>query len=925
LPARGEGGGGSLVDRRDECEALDRLIADVRTGTSRSVVLRGEAGVGKSALLGYLSDRVAGWHRVTAVGVESEMELAYSGLHQICARMLNRLDRLPAPQREALETVFGVSVGPAPERFLVGLATLTLFADVAEEQPLVCIVDDAQWLDQASAQVLGFVARRLFAERVAIVCAARTGIGDDVLAGLPELSIEGLGHDDARALLLNHMSGPLDSAVCNQIIAESHGNPLALLELPRTWTAADLAGGFGLPGSRAAIGKVEQSYARRLVQLPSETQLLVLAAAAEPLGDPVLFRRAAETLGVETAAADPAVDAGLLHVGGRVEFAHPLVRSTAYRLAAADERRRVHRALADATDPEADPDRRAWHLAVATEGPDEQVASELERSAVRAQTRGGIAAAAAFLHRAVALTDDPARRAHRALAAAQASLGSGAFDRARDLLDIAEAGPLDELGRARVDLLRAEIVFAQTRGPDAPRLLLQAAKKLEALDVRLSRNTYLDAWGAALFAGHLVSAGGSLLDVSRAARMAPDPPDRALPCDLLLDGLALIFTEGARAAEPTLRRAIAAFAAGEASAEEVLRWGWLGARAAIWLWDYDSGFEIPRRAVQLARDSGALEVLAVADNVCGQAAAWGGDFELAALLAAEVEAVKEATGSRIGPYAAISLVGLRGREAEASELIEGFIKGATASGQGTAVQYAHWANSVLMNGLGRYEEALTAAVAATESAPQIFIATWALSELIEAASRTGNAEQARIALARLGEQTEASDAHWALGVYAHSRALLSEGDAAEPLYREAIDRLGRTRLRPHLARAHLLYGEWLRREGRRGDARAQLRAAHEAFVAIGMEAFAERARRELVATGEHVRKRRDDTRDQLTPQEEQIARLAREGLSNPEIGAQLFLSPRTVEWHLRKVFTKLGISSRRQLQVALAQSSVASA
>ena len=921
MPAEAENGAAMMVDRRHECEVLDRLIADVRSGTSRVIVLRGEAGVGKSALVGHLSSRVTDCRVARAVGVESEMELAYSGLHQICARMLDRLDRLPVPQREALEAVFGLSVGPAPERFLVGLATLTLFAEIAEEQPLICIVDDAQWLDHASAQIIGFVGRRLFAEQVALVCAARTGIGDNVLAGLPELSIEGLGDADSRTLLLTHVSGPLDAAVRDQIIAECHGNPLALLELPRTWTAADLAGGFGLPGGHPVAGKVEQSYARRLAQLPADTQLLVVAAAAEPLGDPMLLGRAARALGIEIAAADPAVDAGLLHVGGRVEFAHPLVRSTAYSLASPGDRHRVHRALADATDPETDPDRRAWHRASATAAPDEQVALELERSAVRAQTRGGMAAAAAFLHRAVALTDDPARRAERALAAAQASLGSGAFDRARELLDIAHAGPLDDLGRARIDLLRAEIVFAQTRGPDAPQLLLQAARKLAPLDARLCRNTYLDAWGAALFAGHLASAGGGLLDVSCAAATAPEPVGRVLPCDLLLDGLALLFTEGSRAAGPTLRRAIAAFATSEVSAEEVLRWGWLAARAAIWLWDYDSGFEIPRRAVQIARDSGALEVLAVADNVCGQAAAWGGDFELTALLVAEVEAVKEATGSRIGPYAAISLVGLRGREAEASELIEAVIKGATAGGQGTAVQYAHWANSVLRNGLGRYEEALAAAVEATESAPQIFIATWALTELIEAASRTGNAEQARDALARLGEQTEASGSDWPLGIYASSRALLSEGEDAERLHREAIDRLGRTRLRPHLARAYLLYGEWLRREGRRGDARAQLRTAHEAFVAIGMEAFAERARRELSATGESVRKRSDETRDQLTPQEEQIARLARDGLSNPEIGAQLFLSARTIEWHLRKVFAKLGISSRKQLRTALPETS----
>lgn len=912
-----------LVDRRDECEVLDRLIADVLAGTSRAIVLRGEAGAGKSALLRYLSDRVSGWHCVTAVGVESEMELAYSGLHQLCGRMLDHLDRLPAPQREALETVFGLSVGPAPERFLVGLAALTLLADVAEEQPLVCIVDDAQWLDQASAQIVGFVARRLFAERVAVVCASRTGIGDGVLTGLPALSIEGLADGDARTLLMRHVRGPLDAAVRDQIIAECHGNPLALLELPRSATAADLADGFGLPGTYPVADKVEQSYARRLVKLPSDTRLLMLASAAEPLGDPMLLGRAARTLGVDVAAADPAVDAGLLHIGGRVEFAHPLVRSTVYRLATADDRHRVHRALAEATDPVTDPDRRAWHLAAATAGPDEHVASELERSADRAQTRGGIAAAAAFLQRAVALTDDPARRADRALDAAQASLGSGAFDRARELLAAAEAGPLDELGRARVDLLRAEVAFAQDRGGDAPLLLLRAARKLETLDVRLSRDTYLDAWSAALFAGRMAS-GSGLLDVSRAAATAPKPADPPLPCDLLLDGLALVFTGGRPAAAPLLRLAITAFTSPDASVEEVLRWGWLASRAALLVWDYDSCLEIATRAVQFARDSGALEILAVADNACGTATALSGDFATTALLIAEVDAVKQTTGTRIAPHAALAMAGIRGHEAEASELIDGIITEATAAGQGTAVQYARWANSVLMNGLGRYGEALAAAVEASEHTPELHIATWALSELVEAATRTENTELAKSGLARLSEHTEDSDADWALGIHARSSALVTERDVAEPLYREAIERLGRTRLRPELARAHLLYGEWLRRKGRRVDARAQLRAAHDMLGAIGMEAFAERARRELIATGESVRKRSEETRDQLTPQEEQIARLARDGLSNPEIGAQLFLSPRTIEWHLRKVFAKLGISSRRQLRAALPQTSVAS-
>jgi DNA-binding CsgD family transcriptional regulator len=892
------------------------LVASVRRGESRSLVLRGEAGIGKTALLEYVIESASDLTVARATGVESEMELAFASLHQLCAPLLDSLERLPGPQRDALRTVFGLTAGPAPDRFLVGLAVLTLVSEAAERRPLLCIVDDAQWLDHASALTLAFVARRLLAEPVGLVFAAREP-GEE-LQHVPDLVVRGLVNGDARELLRSTVRFALDERVRERILAETRGNPLAVLELPRGLTPTQLAGGFGMPEARDLSKRIENSYARRLETLPEYARRLLLVAAAEPVGDPLLLQRACDRLGIALSAVD-ATD-GLLAVEERVTFRHPLARSAVYRSSAAAERRAAHLVLAQVTDRNVDPDRRAWHLAAATAGPDEDVARELELSAGRAKARGGQAAAAGFLQRAVALTGDPARRADRALAAAQASLGAGAFDVARRLLATAEAGPLDELGRARIDLLQAEIVFAQRRGGNAPLLLLQAARKLEPLDVRLSRNTYLDAWGAALFAGHLASAGGGLLDVSRAAAAAPDPADRALPRDLLLDGLALIFTEGTRAAAPMLRRAVVAFASSEASAEEVLRWGWLAARAATWLWDYDSTLEIPTRAVQIARDSGALEVLAVADNVCGQAAVWGGDFELAALMVAEVEAVKEATGSRIGPYAAISLVGLRGREAEASELIERVITGAAAAGQGTAVQYAHWANAVLMNGLGRYEEALAAAVAATEGTPELFVAEWALGELVEAATRTGNAERARDALARLGAQTEASDADWALGIHAHSRALLSEGEAAERSYREAVDRLGRTRLRPHLARAHLLYGEWLRRENRRADARSQLRAAHELFEAIGMEAFAERARGELLATGERVRKRTAETRDELTPQERQIARLARDGLSNPEIGAQLFLSPRTVEWHLRKVFAKLGVRSRRELANALPSS-----
>jgi DNA-binding CsgD family transcriptional regulator len=907
--------GASLRGRDRECELLDEFVSAVRRGESRSLVLRGEAGIGKTALLEYLSESASDLEVAWATGVESEMELAFASLHQLCGPLLDRLELLPGPQRDALRIVFGLSAGPAPDRFLVGLAVLSLVSEVAEQRPLLCIVDDAQWLDESSALTLAFVSRRLLAEPVGLVFAAREA-GEE-LRHLPDVALHGLVNGDARALLSSTVQFTLDERVRDRIIAETRGNPLALLELPRGLTPTQLAGGFGMPDASDLSRRIETSYIGRLESLPDDARRLLLVAAAEPVGDPLLLTRACERLGIALSAVDAAD--GLLVLDERVTFRHPLARSAVYRSGSAEERRKAHLALGEATDRDADPDRRAWHLAAAAAGPDEEVASELELSAGRAQARGGMAAAAAFLQRAVVLTDDPSLRAERALAAAQASLGAGAFDVARRLLAAAEAGPLDELGRARADLLQAELAFAQNRGGDAPSLLLGAARKLEGLDVRLSRDTYLDAWSAALFAGRLASA-GSLLDVSRAVATAPEPTDQVLPRDLLLEGLAMIFTEGLPAATPEVQRAIAAFAGTAVSAEEMLRWGWLASRAALFVWDYDSCLEIATRTVELARDSGALDALAVADNACGTATAVGGDFASTALFVAEVDAVKEATGTRIAPHAALALAGIRGRDAEATELIDGIIPQATAAGQGVAVQYAHWANCVFMNGLGRYEEALAAAIEASEHTPELFIATWALNELIEAATRTGNAELAMGALRRLREQTETSDADWALGILARSRALLSEGETAERMYREAIEHLGRTRLRPELARAHLLYGEWLRRANRRVDARAQLRAAYDQLTSIGMEAFAERARAELLATGEKVRKRTAETRDELTAQELQISRLARDGLSNPEIGARLFLSPRTVEWHLRKVFAKLRIRSRKELPDALPES-----
>jgi DNA-binding CsgD family transcriptional regulator len=885
-------------------------VADALAGRSRVTVLRGEAGVGKTALLDYLSDRVAGWHIARAAGVESEMELAYAGLHLLCAPMLDHLDRLPAPQRDALATVFGRSAGPAPDRFLVGLATLTLFAEVADQQPLACIVDDAQWLDHASAQILGFVARRLLAEPIAVVCAARTGAGDDVLAGLPVLPVAPLGDSDARALLLANVPGPLDARVCDQIVAESHGNPLALLELPRTWNAADLAGGFGLPSSQPVGGLIEQSYIRRLRLLPSDTQLLVLTAAAEPLGDPALLYRAAGMLGIDIAAACPAQDGGLLELGGRVEFAHPLVRSAAYRSAAADDRHRVHRALADATVAETDPDRRAWHRARATAGPDEEVAAELERSAGRAQARGGVAAAAAFLQRSAELTVDPARRAGRALAAAQASCQAGAFDAALQLAANSEAGPLDGFQRARIDLLRGNIALA-LGSRDAASLLRGAARRLEPFDLDLARETYLIAWGAAAVAGDL-EAGRIAGEISRAVRSLPPPLGPPRPLDLLLDGLALLTADGHAAATPALQQAAESLL--EISREDALRWGWMATAASNAVWDNEGMLAVAARKLQFVRDAGALAQLPIHLSALALARAWIGDFAGAASLVAEIDSVVATTGSRFVPGAALRLWALQGREAESAALFASVME---RDAGGAVAIWAHWAAAVLYNGLARYKEAAWSARQATSNTFEYWVTVWALPELVEAAMHVGDAELARDALKRLAETTQPAGTDFALGIEARSRALLSDGTGAHDLYREAIERLSRTRLRPELARAHLLYGEWLRREGRRVDAREQLRTAHHLFDAIGMEAFAERARRELLATGERARKRSPGTRGELTPQEEQIARLARDGLSNPEIGAQLFVSARTVEWHLRNVFTKLDITSRRQLQAAL--------
>ncbi|SPL96438.1 putative transcriptional regulator [[Actinomadura] parvosata subsp. kistnae] len=984
----------ALRGRHRECEALDRLLTRAKAGESQVVVLRGEAGVGKSALVDHLVAGAAGCQVLRAVGVESEMELAFAGLHQLCMPLMGHLEHLPGPQRDALAVAFGLTAGSVPDRFLVGLAVLSLLAEAAEERPLVCVVDDAQWLDQVSAQTLAFVGRRLLAERVALVFAVRTSASsssssDDPLRGLRELPIRGLRDDDARALLDSVVPGRLDERVRDRIVAETRGNPLALLELPRGLTAADLAGGFGRPDARPLASQIEQSFLRRIEALPAATQRLLLAAAAEPVGDVSLLWRVADRLGIGPDAAAAAEAAGLVEFGTRTRFRHPLVRSAAYRAADLAQRQDVHRALAEATDPASDPDRRAWHRAHAAVEPDEAVAAELERSAGRAQARGGLAAAAAFLKRATELTPDPAARGARAVAAAQATFEAGAPDAALELLAAAEMGPLDELRRGRLARLRGQIVFARRRGGDALPLLLDAAKVLERVDAGQAREAYLEAIGSAVFAGRLGGRGGvrQVAEAARAAGRDPRPPspsnsppappspsntplnpsqpgdtplnpsqpgDTPLdPCspadtslappqpgdtpldprsptdtslspprlaDALLDGLATRFAEGYVAGAPLLKRVLRAFRqqAGH-DRDAVMRWLWLTWLAAGDMWDDETWHELTTHALQAARETGALNFLPLALTYRAAAHVHAGDFEAAAALIAESDAITEATRNSPLAYASLLLLVWRGSDPGAAALVESNVRDATTWGEGRAIGLGHYLNAVLHNGLGRYETALASAQQSGEH-EDLGVHGFSLVELVEAAARCDTPEVAAPALRRLEEQAGASGTSWARGVLARSKALLTEGPAADPLYREAIDHLQRSRIAVHLARTHLVYGEWLRRENRRLDARRHLRTAYEMLHRFGARAYAERARRELAATGEPVLQDSTEAPQVLTNQEAQIARLAADGKTNSQIGAELFISPRTVEWHLRKVFIKLDVDSRNKLRGALSGS-----
>ena len=906
-----------LRGRTAECRALDRLVEGARAGQSAALVLRGEVGVGKTALLDYAAERASGCRLARVGGVESETGFTFAGLLDLVGGpMLERAEQLPVPQRDALRRAFGLVDGPAPEGFLVSLAALTLLSQVAEEGPLVCLVDDAQWLDRESISALSFVARRLAAERIGMLFAVREPSAEHELDGLPELVLEGLGDADARLLLDAAVPGGLDEQVRERIVAETRGNPLALLELPRGLAPAELAGGFGLPDERELSNRIEQTFLRRVQALPAETQRALLVAAAEAVGDATVIARAAGRLRVGAADLIGAEDADLVELGPRVRFRHPLVRSASYRFATPNERRRAHEALAWATDAERDPDRRVWHRAHAAAGPDESVAAELERSASRAKARGGVAAAAAFLEHAAELSPDPAQRGTRALAAARLKLDAGALEAAERLLTVATTSPLEELDRGRAQRLSAHLAFARTPGRDTPSLLSAAAKRLEPLDPELARETHLEALWAALRSGFAEST--EVVAAAQAATLpAGQQPARAI--DLLLDGVLARLTRGYEPALPAVAHALAAFRA-EGFSRENLAWCWLACQLAMDFWKDDACEAICSGLGRVARESGGLTILPLALNYSAAHQLHLGEFGTAEQLMREVETIDAAT--RNVPIAdfSILLAAWRGDRETTHKLRAAAIEAGTARGEAFAIVAAEHAVAILHNGLGEYADAASAAQHACDL-DVLGFGVWVLPELVEAAVRSGDRPAAELAFARLAERSSTSATEWARGMEAATHALLSDGAEAEELHLEAIDQLSRSRVVVLHTRARLNYGEWLRREHRRVDARTQLKAAYDAFESMGAHGFAERARRELLATGETVRKRTIDARDELTPQEAQIARLASERLTNPEIAAQLYLSHRTVEYHLRKVFAKLGISSRRDLAHALHASS----
>jgi DNA-binding CsgD family transcriptional regulator len=901
-----------LLGRAVETGALEGVLAAVRDGLSGVLVLRGEAGVGKTALLDWAAGQADEMQVARVAGAEAEMDMGFAGLHQLLIPFLGGFEGLPAPQRQALGSAFGLVDGPPPDRFLVGMAALTVLTDAAAARPVLCLIDDAQWLNQVSIEVLGFVARRLYADRVGMVFAAREGEGRAVvLAGLPELTVGGLVEEAAQELLATSAGGQVDRQVSGRIVADTAGNPLALVELAAELTAAELSGAEPLDWPLRFEGRLDELYRSRVRALPGGTQTLLLLAAADPTGEPALIWNAARNLEIDPEAGQAAGVERLVSWEPRVRFRHPLIRSAVYYAAPAAARRGAHQALAAVTDPGVDPDRRAWHLAEAASGPDEQVASELERSADRARGRGGWGSGAAFLERAAALTPDEDHQARRMLAAAENRLAAGEAPAARALLNLAAPRLVDVLARARARRLEGQSLYAAGQMPEATSVLLDAARMLEPLDTRLARDTLLDAFVAAQFSG-----GTWMAEFLQAVRSVPKVADsRASLADLLLDGFAAVGERRYADGAALLRRAIAPLAAGQSIPDDALPHLMAVGQAAGLLYDDSARYQMEKRWVAELRGRGAIAALLTALGIQLSVQVQEGRFADAETTLAEGRALSEATGYRaiLGAYTWQELWTLarQGREADTRQLATRMLREYAGAGKRYEVLRVHGALATLELGLGGYAAAVHHAV---EALPRENILGFAaFADVVEAGTRCGERDTASAALEAFTPWALASGTDLALGLLARGRALLAGDDHAEAEYRLAVEHLQRCRLVPELARAHQVYGEWLRRQRRRRDARDQLRRAFEMFDEMGMTAFAGRARAELRATGERARPRSLGTEEVLTAQEAQVARLVAERLSNREIASQLFISARTVEYHLHKVFRKLGVTSRVQL------------
>lgn len=899
-----------LLGRSREQAALSRLIEDARNGRGGAVILCGDLGYGLTALLDFAVADAGDMRVVRGSGVPSERALPFAAVHQICSSLRDHLGAVRASQRRALADAFEPGGSGSSDRFAVGQAVIELLRAAGGDEGLLCVVDDVEWLDDDSAETFAFVARRLARERVALVGASHGVPGSTrAFGGVPELHVDALQPDAARELLAAVATGPLDAAVRDRLVAEAAGIPLGLVDLPAQLTPKQLAGVTGLPAILPAGVRVRARFMPLVEDLPADTRELLLLAAIAAGGDASLLWAAAGRLAIEPGAAEAAETRDVIRLGQKVSFRHPLMRLAIYAAASAAERRAAHTAFADAIDPAIDPDAHVWHRAAACLLPDEDIARGLEASAARARNRRDELAAVARLERAAELTSEPGRRYGRILAAAQAALSAGALGRASLLLD--GTRPSDELQLAQADRLRGLIGTARGRGTERATMLLGAARAFDSLDPGLARDTYLESIEAAISVGRFAH-GTTLVEIAEASRERPreTAADEPQPGDLLLDGLSLLITVGHGVAVASLRRAINALREADDS-----RWLGLGLLAAHEIWDdegvHDLGVRLDRDRHEDDAEAGhALQWLARLDDLLG------GRLESVSPLA-ELQA--GAPGSPPVDAADVLAAAWRGQSTEARTLAEECMRRAFARDLGLQVGAAHHALAVLENGLGRYEAALAAAREACDG-PSPYVVTSTLPELIEAAVRSGERELASAAVARLSERAIPAGTHWALGTLTRSRALLAEGADAQRLYEDAIDHLRRSRAAPSLARAHLVYGEWLRRERRRREAREELRTARDMFVFMGAQVFAERARLELAATGEHEVRRGSSPRGALlTAQESRIARLARDGSSNAEIAAELFISRSTVEYHLHKVFRKLDVSSRTQLARVLSE------